>query len=1078
MLQNCITLISTLWPILLAVSQDSQPTVTFYTKEEIPIGNEIGNLKTRFSYPDGSQFNMLFPDSEIRRLFRLDSRTGALSTIARLDREVLCPNKPLECLRTFNVEVKRGGTGQEEVIVIRLIINDVNDQRPKFEAKHKKFRISIPESDNPPSYYSLPTAEDGDSDRYDHVKYDLKMIGDAGMYFKLFLEERGSKRVPKLELTKALDRETKDNYELQLLVSDEQHPEDQDSADIQIEVLDANDNKPQWRLAKQSITISECDRLHRPLLKLNATDEDLNERITYSIGKAAGKDVAKSFYISGDKLKQNQSLDYEKIRKKVLYIPLVAEDRGGSTVETYVELRVTDCNDHYPNITVEMIEDKILENDETEKVLARILVVDEDEGNNGTVDCVIGVPNKRKFQLTNRITDGQYKTIYKLKKLAHVSFDREATSGGEVRVDIICTDKGDSPRVGRKEVKIMILDENDNAPRIESKLYTFRIHENSPPNTLVGRVTARDDDIDENARLKFSLHSDGSRNFVIRNQGNNMAEIYSAVSFDREQIDHYRFTVTVADSGLKEQRTSTATVEVTIVDEDDSVPTFQFREYMFRIEEDYGRNLSKRYIGEVKATDADIGANQMIWYEVNRQYQASLADVGISGMYFYFNGSHLYGEGNFDREKQEIINLEIFARNRGPAKHKGSARVTITLNDVNDNAPSIQGLQKVYNLSENSPAGTPVLQVSGTDLDAGENGTLTYILDETEANRFTIDGKHGIVTLSGSLKNNQPEDGFQSQTYRLGIGVRDNGNPPLHSIKYTTFVHVSSGQASEHGRRVNQATKPGNRAGGGGGQRGVEILKTDQNLLILLCLAAVVFIVFVALLVILLYVHARGRRTARNRTRHPGVWYDKANGDTVEEQPSEVATETGLGFYRFADNPNNPNGTGASPLSAAGNALGSIVRNKYPSFGYLSSIDKQRGGLSVGAYNGQHGAMDQQQQQQAKTYYETYGRGSDRLPRKATAFQQTTAAAAAVGTSSTSQTGRQTIENKEYSNLIGRVEENRYADHQRYQQQHQHPGYAMLAETPASLAAAGTSTAAKPADTVVCRTPYMTSSFV
>ncbi|PAA63426.1 hypothetical protein BOX15_Mlig020125g2 [Macrostomum lignano] len=1083
-------LISVLF-FFIAVSAGQPPqTVTLEVDEETPVNQVIGNLKSRFSLPDGSRFGISFPTEEIRRLFQLDGGTGEIRTRDRLDREVLCSGSKLNiCERRFNAEVHRSDNNENEIYSVHINIRDVNDRRPTFHPKDKPFRISIAESDNPPSHYSLPAAEDLDSTGHDTITYNLEFSGEAGRYFRLVTVPRGGRTVPRLELHQSLDRETKDSYKMALVAADAQFPEEQDRSDILVQVLDANDNRPEFRLSSTTLIVSECSELHGPLLQLDATDADEDKRHRFSIASTASPEVGRSFYISGNQLRQNRSLDYETLGAKVLYVPLVVKDFGGLKSETDIEVRVSDCNDNYPNVSIKLIDATVLENDSTDKLIARVKVRDEDAGENGTVDCLVAEPMNRYFELTQRISDGPHQTFYQLRKLHGTQLDREGSGSGiekgsdTVRLELVCQDRGKpTPRETRRPVTVRIIDENDNRPEFELKSYRFHVQENHPEGTFVGRVAANDQDAGENSRLSFRLDAIGEQFFSLNPRPPFAAELHTRLAFDRETRHTYAFAMTVEDNGAKVRLTSTVSVEVLIDDEDDSAPVFSQKEYAFRVVEDYDQNSSDRMIGIVEATDADVGYNGEIHYEVERRSQPG------DGVFFHFRGNRLYARGNLDRERREVVNLDLLALNRGPRQHKGVAHASVTLLDVNDNAPQLVGTRRTYNLSDSSPAGTEVLRLASVDRDAGENGSVTYRLVGPDYGHFSVDSTHGIVTLTNGLLKlppqplqtdpNQPHQPPGSDRFfRLVVRATDRGRPSMSSPEESLFVSVLSGKLFNQGGDRTGSDGDSGRAGSSDRSR-----KTagdaDKHFFILLCLAAVVFVIFLLLLAVLIYVHRKGGSGSATRESH-GVWYDKANADAADDAAD-------CSEFRFPDivkavgsdvsplpPPSPPPALPSHSCRSGGSATlvidnararspGRMLRDKFPSFGYLADYPSSE--QASGSQQAQQQKHQRRHQFQMLTLrscngYESFqqqqprpprGRalGSDRLPRKVYGASE----------------GSDVLDDAGVHGAA--VQENRYAGLSEGALPDPKAGYAVLT---------GAELVVNPA---VCRTPYMTSSFV
>lgn len=83
------------------------------------------------------------------------------------------------------------------------------------------------------------------------------------------------------------------------------------------------------------------------------------------------------------------------------------------------------------------------------------------------------------------------------------ALDREKHTG--LICKVVVTDMGSPALSSQTEVKIEILDLNDNTPQFEFNEYNFHVEENSRPGTLVGIVYVFDADLGANSRLDFSL---------------------------------------------------------------------------------------------------------------------------------------------------------------------------------------------------------------------------------------------------------------------------------------------------------------------------------------------------------------------------------------------------------------------------------------------------------------------------------------------------------------------------------------------------------------------------------------------
>ncbi|KAK3520549.1 hypothetical protein QTP70_026152 [Hemibagrus guttatus] len=120
--------------------------------------------------------------------------------------------------------------------------------------------------------------------------------------------------------------------------------------------------------------------------------------------------------------------------------------------------------------------------------------------------------------------------------------------------------------------------------------------------------------------------------------------------------------------------------------------------------------------------------------------------------------------------------------------------INIVVKDANDQKPVFINGPYNINVPENTPVGTPVLQVTATDADEGPAGKVSYKIDQAipveGLSMFSISSK-GDVVLMGALNFTE-----KSTFYQLQINATDGGGPlfdnPNHvqSATATAFITV------------------------------------------------------------------------------------------------------------------------------------------------------------------------------------------------------------------------------------------------------------------------------------------------
>ena len=90
---------------------------------------------------------------------------------------------------------------------------------------------------------------------------------------------------------------------------------------------------------------------------------------------------------------------------------------------------------------------------------------------------------------------------------------------------------------------------------------------------------------------------------------------------------------------------------------------------------------------------------------------------------------HWYGlrlEDTLDREDKDSYVVQVVAKDAGSPSKQNILNVHISVIDVNDNLPVFS--KKMYNISVKNEVSkvSPILSLSATDLDSGQNGRLSY----------------------------------------------------------------------------------------------------------------------------------------------------------------------------------------------------------------------------------------------------------------------------------------------------------------------------------------------------------------
>ncbi|CAM9446375.1 unnamed protein product [Lampetra planeri] len=132
-----------------------------------------------------------------------------------------------------------------------------------------------------------------------------------------------------------------------------------------------------------------------------------------------------------------------------------------------------------------------------------------------------------------------------------------------------------------------------------------------------------------------------------------------------------------------------------------------------------------------------------------------------------------------------VVHLNITVRELSTQQQFTCAgSLTVNILDTNDEPPIISPLPFTQtNFAEEQPPGTPVLQVTATDRDAGD--TQTYAFADTTPDAFTIAAGSGVITSSRKLDY---DDALTPKFYILSIRVYDKGRTNTATATLSVFL--------------------------------------------------------------------------------------------------------------------------------------------------------------------------------------------------------------------------------------------------------------------------------------------------
>ncbi|XP_064244267.1 protocadherin gamma-A6-like isoform X6 [Passer domesticus] len=386
---------------------------------------------------------------------------------------------------------------------IRVTVVDVNDNAPVFS--QAEYTVRVPEDVPVGSVLVTVTASDADEGPNGHVKYSFKKITDKASKIYDLDSESGD-----ITLLRSLDFEEGNSYELEVQAQDGVGLFD--TAKVTIAIMDINDNVPviSVRSALNEISEDATSGTVVALLHVHDQDSGANGDVRCSIDKDVPFRLESShgsYYrvVTASELDREQVWEYN--------VTVRAADGGSPSLQSsaVLALRVLDVNDNAPVFLEERYSARLAENNAAGAPVLTVRATDADWGQNARVRYRLAEGRVRGAPLSSYVSvQAETGALYALRSL-----DYEQVR--ELQLWVRAEDGGAPALSSNVSVRLLIVDENDNAPQV---LYppagaaagsgaawsgVELAPRRSEAGALVAKVVAVDADAGQNAWLSYEL---------------------------------------------------------------------------------------------------------------------------------------------------------------------------------------------------------------------------------------------------------------------------------------------------------------------------------------------------------------------------------------------------------------------------------------------------------------------------------------------------------------------------------------------------------------------------------------------
>lgn len=524
-------------------------------------------------------------------------------------------------------------------------------------------------------------------------------------------------------------------------------------ATLEIQVVDVNDNRPQFVNVPAVVRVPESAAGGFAVTKIRTRDADTgisgmarfsvdNDVFTVDKAKCSNKECTTTLRLA-------KPLDYES--QRVHHVVVQAEDGNPHSNRTLtathtITVHVTDENDEPPVFVVDL--SQVIQLSSTHSVGEEILKLKAMDGDEW-------VANSTKIRYS--IEENEYLEVEP--ETGAVLIKKTFPPNLELRLRVTAKEEGEKGMETVDELRVRShlpepAEKQVSGDLCDGKVYTARIKEgkSSFEDPLVIRLSTPADPstfrieggysafgIDLAKSTNTSIHIVAIESYLIDYEKRKSFEIYVSSSLGRCRVN------------------------VEVLDVNDNSPKCVHDSFTFYVTENHKPTI----LGEVKAVDPDSDLYSPITYVI----------LGTGAKMFAISE-----EGEFrsvvpiDREEHDKFDLIVRATDAGGKWADCPGKVVVR--DINDNTPTFEHSAYLIKVEEEK---TMKQKLEASDPDVGENGQIVYTL-ENVPDGLAVEASVGILFI-GKLDR----DTMDSDSVKLVLRATDRGRPPRSSTTNVTI---------------------------------------------------------------------------------------------------------------------------------------------------------------------------------------------------------------------------------------------------------------------------------------------------
>ncbi|XP_051474350.1 protocadherin-15 isoform X1 [Apus apus] len=612
-----------------------------------------------------------------------------------------------------------------------VLVNNTRDCRPLT------YQASLPELTDPARVNPIsvtPPIQAIDQDRNIQPPSDRPgilysiLVGtpeDYPQYFHMNLT------TAELTLLKQINRDIHQKFDLVIKAEqDNGHPLPA-FANLHIEILDENNQKPFFTRATYEgfilesspvgTTISDNRNLTSPL-RIVVLDNDVEETKDPQLHLFLN-DYNTFFTVTPSGITRYLTLlqPVDREVQQLYTFSMTASDGVQESVPVTVNIVVMDANDNSPTFSNISYSVKIYTDMMPGEGIIKLTAVDADEGPNGQIVYEILAGDQGDFTINDRTG------------LISIAPGVVLAVGRSYALTVKASDSA-PPAQRRSSITTVYIEvlppNNQSPPRFPQLMYSLEVSEAMRIGAVLLNLQAFDREGDP---IRYLIQNGDPQQVFNLSQSSGLLALGKPL--DRESTDRYILIVTASDG--RPDGTSTATVNIVVTDVNDNGPVFDmFLPKNLSVQEEE----ANAFVGQVRATDADAGVNGQVHY--------SLAN--FNNLFRITSNGSIYTAVKLNREVRDYYELIVEATDGAVDPRRSTLTLAIKVLDIDDNSPVFTNASYTVTVPEDLPPGTVFLQIEAKDVDLGAD--VNYRIRTQEAREYFALNKHtGELSLLKSL---------------------------------------------------------------------------------------------------------------------------------------------------------------------------------------------------------------------------------------------------------------------------------------------------------------------------------------